>query len=96
MDINANNTSIMGKEIDNNINNTGESPSGRVVRVNKSRLGVTNKGGMSGTNIKVRVKLGGVNRDEVGKADIETDKKVDIGIIASTNNSVDSGIKVIN
>lgn len=49
---------IKGEEVNNNTNNTDISQSNRVDEVNKRDWGVTDKSGLGGSNIKVRVRLG--------------------------------------
>lgn len=81
--VGAGDTSDIGQEVSNNINNTDIGQLGRVSEVNKDELGETNAGGLDGTN-----------KDEVNEANIEAGKKADVKAVASTDNSVDSGGKI--
>lgn len=100
----AGDISITSDKVDKNIRNTGVDLSSRVGGVNKSGLGMTNKSRLSKTNIETTVGLGGAsknkadeaNKREAGKANIKTSKKTDPRAVASTKNSINSDVKIID
>ena len=88
------NTSCTVEKVSNNRNNTGESQSSRMGGANRGRLGGTNKSKPGGIDIKAGVEVGGGNKGGMDEAYIEAGKKASVGVVASTNNSSDSGGKV--
>lgn len=94
LDANIDDTSIMSEKFGNNTNNTDIRLPNRVNWADKCRLSVINKDGLDETNIKVGVKLDQVDKSEANKANIKADKIIGIKAVASTNNCVDSGIKL--
>ena len=90
------------EKISNNINNTNESYSGRVVRANKDGLGGTNEGGLGrtdksglgGTDLEAGVGVGRANKGGVDGANIEAGNKASASAVASTDNAANGGVKV--
>ena len=91
---NAGDTSGTGEEVSNNTNNISEGRSSRVDGANKGGLGGTDEGGVGKTNIKAGVGVDVADKDSMGEANIEVDKKVGTRAVANTDNSTDGGGKV--
>lgn len=95
---NINNTN---KKVANNTNNTGASQSSKVDKTNKGGLGKINKAGVSRVNKSEisqvdKSEIGETNNSRIDGANIKAGKKTSVGVIASTNNSINNDNKVIN
>lgn len=55
---------------------------------------MTDKGKIDWTDIKARVKFGGMNKNGTDEAKCKANKKAGARILASTHNSINSGMKV--